>query len=176
MTDIFWELMWYFVIVSMLSFGGVTSVIPETQRYMVSEKHWLSNEEFITIFGVASAAPGPNTLIMGLLAYKAAGPLAGICALYAMTLPSSVLAHYLGQMWYRWRDRPWRQWLQNGLTPVTVGLLLSSALILGKWSSGEWHWTQLVTAGVASLCFFTKTHPLWYLLAGSILGLLVGVT
>ncbi len=44
------ELGLYFAVLSLLSFGGMSSVLPEMQRYMVDVKGWMSATEFMQLF------------------------------------------------------------------------------------------------------------------------------
>ena len=67
------ELTLYFMLLSLISVGGMPSVLPELQRYVVDVKSWVTPEEFIQIFAVGQAAPGPNILIASLVGWKVAG-------------------------------------------------------------------------------------------------------
>ncbi len=69
------ELGLYFALLSLLTFGGVSSVIPEMQRYIVDVKGWTTAADFMHLFAVAQAAPGPNVLFTSLIGYRVAGRL-----------------------------------------------------------------------------------------------------
>jgi len=75
------ELGLYFAVLSLLSFGGMSSVLPEMQRYMVDVKGWMSATEFMQLFAVAQAAPGPNVLMSSLVGWKVAGFAGSLVAL-----------------------------------------------------------------------------------------------
>jgi len=81
------ELGLYFAVLSLLSFGGMSSVLPEMQRYMVDVKGWMSATEFMQLFAVAQAAPGPNVLMSSLVGWKVAGFAGSLVALGAMCGP-----------------------------------------------------------------------------------------
>ena len=51
------ELGLYFALLSLVSVGGLPSVMPEMQRYVVEVKHWMSPAEFMQAFAVGQAAP-----------------------------------------------------------------------------------------------------------------------
>jgi len=63
----------YFALLSLVSVGGLPSVMPEMQRYVVGVKGWLTPADFIQAFAVGQAAPGPNVLISSLIGWKVAG-------------------------------------------------------------------------------------------------------
>ena len=86
------ELALYFALLSLLSVGGLPSVMPEMQRYVVELKGWLTPSDFIQAFAVGQAAPGPNVLITSLIGWKVAGLAGALVALGAMCFPAAVLA------------------------------------------------------------------------------------
>ena len=106
------ELGLYFAVLSLLSFGGMSSVLPEMQRYMVDVKGWMSATEFMQLFAVAQAAPGPNVLMSSLVGWKVAGFAGSLVALGAMCGPAAVLAWWVSELWERLRDSPWRKMIR----------------------------------------------------------------
>ena len=49
------ELALYFMLLSLISVGGMPSVLPELQRYVVDVKGWMTPTDFIQIFAVGQA-------------------------------------------------------------------------------------------------------------------------
>ena len=47
----------HFVLMSLMSVGGVGSVLPDVQRYVVEVQHWLSAKQFADSFALGNAAP-----------------------------------------------------------------------------------------------------------------------
>ncbi|HEY4374689.1 MAG TPA: chromate transporter [Burkholderiales bacterium] len=164
------EMLVYFGTLSMVCFGGVLASMPDVHRFIVEQHHWMSSDEFTSIFGMANAAPGPNMMVVGLLGYQVAGPLGALVSFAAMSIPSSVVAYYTGGLWHRMRNKPWRIAVQSGLTPLTVGLLLASGYILTiSADSGSWV-AYAVTAATVVVALLTRVHPLVLLAFGAILG------
>jgi chromate transporter len=60
----------YFALLSLLTFGGLGPVIPETQRYIVDVKGWTTPGDFMQLFAVAQTAPGPNVLVTSLIVWR----------------------------------------------------------------------------------------------------------
>ena len=96
------------MLLSLISVGGMPSVLPELQRYVVDVKGWMSPEDFIQIFAVGQAAPGPNMLIASLVGWKVAGLAGALVALASMCGPAAVLAWWVAEAWERFKDSPWR--------------------------------------------------------------------
>lgn len=164
-----------FAQLSLIAVGGVNTVLPELQRQVVDVHHWMSNGEFVALYGLAQAAPGPNMLVSTLIGYRVAGLAGALAATAALIRPPIVLSFVTAHLWHRFRDRPWRRRVQAGLTPVTAGLVMSAAVLLcmttmttsqGAISLGAAA-LSLATAGVL---LTRKVHPLWMLGLGAVLG------
>ena len=166
------DLVLWFALLSLLSIGGISSIMPEFQRVVVETNHWVTPAEFTQLFAVSQAAPGPNVLISSLIGWHVAGLLGAVLALLAMTLPASVLAWYVSGAWDRFKDAPWRATIQRALLPVTVGLVLAGGYVLGTPQGLDWQSALIMGASAATL-YATKLNPLWLLAGGGVLGYLL---
>lgn len=163
------ELTLYFMLLSLISVAGMPSVLPELQRYVVDVKGWISPEEFIQIFAVGQAAPGPNILIASLIGWKIAGLAGALAALAAMCGPAAVLAWWVTEAWERFKDAPWRKAAQRAIAPVVVALILSGGFILATPGAPDWR-LWLIAAATAAGMLASKVNPLWFLAAGGATG------
>ena len=163
------ELTLYFMLLSLISVGGMPSILPELQRYVVDVKGWITPEEFIQIFAVGQAAPGPNVLIASLVGWKVAGLGGALLALGAMCGPAVVLAWWVAGVWERFKDSPWRKAVQRAIAPIVVGLILSGGFILATPGAPDWR-LWLIAAATAAGMLASKLNPLWFLAAGGVLG------
>lgn len=158
---------------SLLAIGGVSTVLPEMQRQVVDQHQWMGAAEFAALFALAQAAPGPNMLVATLVGWRVAGLPGALAATLGMIGPSSVLIWFTAGAWHRFRDRPWRHRVQAGLVPVTVGLIMAgAALLVVATSTGAA--TFAITLAVATAALATGLHPLMLLLAGAMVGMLLG--
>lgn len=162
-----------FTELSLLAFGGGNTILPEMQRAVVDVHHWMSAQEFSALFALAQAAPGPNMMIVPLIGWQVAGWSGLLVSSLAKFGPSSIVTLIVMGGWRRYKDRPWRQVIQRGLVPVTVGLVVSSGLLIANASA-----TSLMFGGVIVLCtslaMNKRIHPLWVLAVGALLGLALG--
>jgi len=166
------DLILYFSLLSLLSVGGISAVMPEMQRFIVEVKAWTSPEEFLQLFAIAQAAPGPNVLIVSLIGWKLFGMAGAVVALVAMCLPAAGLAWWVSGIWERFKDAPWRKAIQRGLAPLTVGLVFAGGYVLATPNGLDWQHALVAGASAAALVF-TKLNPLWLLGAGGALGALL---
>ena len=159
-----------FTQLSLLAFGGGNTILPEMQRQVVELHGWMSAREFSALFALAQAAPGPNMMVVPLVGWHVAGWPGLLVSSLAKFGPSSLLTALVLGLWRRFKDRPWRRLIQAGLVPMTVGLVLASAvLITGATSHSAG--LLLLTAVVAGLSLATRWHPLWLLAGGALAGL-----
>jgi chromate transporter len=163
------ELALYFMLLSLISVGGMPSVLPELQRYVVDVKGWITPEDFIQLFAVGQAAPGPNVLIASLIGWKVAGLGGALLALAAMCGPAAVLAWWVAGLWDRFKGTPWRTAIQRAIAPIVVGLILSGGFILATPGAPDWR-LWLIAAASAAGILLTKMNPLWVLAVGGVLG------
>jgi chromate transporter len=163
------ELGLYFALLSLVSVGGLPSVMPEMQRFVVDVKGWLTPSEFIQAFAVGQAAPGPNVLIASLIGWKVAGLTGAFVALGAMCFPAAVIAWWVAGLWDRFKDSPWRRAIQRAIAPIVVGMILSGGVVLATPGSPDWR-MWLIAGAVAAGMLIPRLNPLWLLAGGGILG------
>jgi chromate transporter len=164
-----WTLAAIFAVLSFLAVGGVNAVLPEMHRQAVDVQHWMTSQRFTDLFALAQAAPGPNLIVVTLVGWQVAGLPGAVVATLAMIGPTSVLAYFVGRVWHRFRQARWRVAIQNGLTPVTIGLVAASAYVLSRAADTGVVAIALTLVTAAALAL-TRMHPFVFLAAGAALG------
>jgi chromate transporter len=157
---------------SLLAIGGVNSTVPQISRDVVTNLHWLSPAQFVQLYAIANAAPGPNVLISTMIGARMEGIPGGLVATLAMILPSGILVIIVSKLWDRHRDTRWRKVIQRALLPMTAGLILAAAGVLVR-QSDTGILTVAITLTCAALAWRTRIHPLWLLGGGTVLGLVI---
>jgi chromate transporter len=164
------ELALYFALLSLISVGGIPSVMPEMQRYVVEVKGWLSPADFLQAFAVGQAAPGPNVLIASLIGWKVAGLGGALVALAAFCLPAAVIAWWIAELRDRFKDSSWRRDIQRGIAPLVVAMILSGGVILAT-PGGSPDWRLWLIAGASAAAMYaSRVNPLWLLAGGGLAG------
>jgi len=167
------ELSLYFALLSCIAFGGLPSVVPEMQRIVVDVKGWATHAEFIQLFAIAQAAPGPNILFSGVIGWKVAGLVGAVVALFSICAPAAVISWYVSDLWERYKAAPWRIALQRAIAPLVVALIFSGGFVLATpGATPDWR-LWLIAASSCTAMLATKTNPLWFLAAGGGLGLIL---
>jgi chromate transporter len=116
-----------FLQVALSSFGGGLSVW--NQRILVEDRHWLTNEEFLTALTVARLLPGPNQInlavYVGALFHGLSGALVALAGM--LLVPFSLLMG-VGLLYFHFHLLPLVDRLLAGMVAVAAGLALSMGL------------------------------------------------
>jgi len=165
------ELALFFSLMSVLSIGGLPTVIGEVQRMVVDVKSWVAPEEFVQLYAVGQAAPGPNMLVVSLIGWKVSGLAGALVALVAMCGPAAIISWWVSGLWDRFKDSPLRATIQRAMAPMVVGLVAAGGYVLAT-PGGTPDWRMWLIAGLsaAGMLFLKRLNPLWLLAAGGVLG------
>jgi chromate transporter len=144
-------------------------MIPEMHRQVVELNGWMNNADFAALFAIAQAAPGPNVIFVSLIGWKLAGIPGALVCTFGMCAPSALLAFTVGRLWDRFRHSPWRQAIERGLAPITIGLVLGSGCLLVQATGTRWP-LLAVAAITAVLSYRSSNNPLWWLAGAAVLG------
>lgn len=159
----------HFLALSLIAFGGAGALTPEIYRVVVDQQHWLTEREFVELFAIGQASPGPNVLFITLIGWRVAGVPGALATTLAMTVPGSVLTYFVARLWQRFRDHPLRQRVQQVLVPLAVGLVACTAWTMIRLVDHSLA-AVAVTAGSTVFALRTKRNPLWVIAAGAGLG------
>lgn len=160
-----------FAYLSLLTVGGGMAAFPEMKLLTVDVHKWLTFPQLIHIYSVGQMAPGPNMMMIVVVGQWAGGLLGAIVTLIAFFGPTAVLAFVIGRLWKRIETWPWRRSIQQGLAPVSIGLLLAGCFTMAKGSITGLD-TGAIAVGVLLMLLQYKINPAILVLAGAGIGLL----
>ncbi len=172
----------HFLSLSLLAVGGAISTAPDMHRYLVDERHWLSDGQFSASIAIAQAAPGPNILFVGLLGWNVGLNAAGLpgawlglaIAMTGILVPSTLLTCLAANWGHRNRDLRAVRAFKQGLTPIVLALLVATGWILATGRRYDLADAPLWVLALATtlIVWRTRLHLLWLLAAGAALGAL----
>ena len=150
---------------SLLAFGGGNAIIPQMLAAILAHG-WMTGQEFLDIFAISRATPGPGTLFVILVGLKAAGLTGAVVAFIGMFAPPGLLVHLLASGWHSMRGHRWYGLVEQALGPIGIGLTFASALALVQATDPGWLALGVTAAATVALAF-TETHPGWVMLGGA---------
>ena len=152
---------------SLAAIGGGPSIFAPLQHETVNVRHWLTAPDFIDLFAVARAAPGPATMIAALIGWKVDGLIGALVGTLAIFVPSSLLCYGVARVWNAYRGRPWRDALERGLAPVAAGLIFAGALAIFEITESGLIGFAVAAGAVTLLYLRPKIHPFVPLISGA---------
>ena len=155
-----------FAPLSLLAFGGGNAVIADIAQQSIAVHGWTSEREFADLFALSRAAPGPGSMLAGLIGWQAAGVSGALVATAAFYVPGAILVYVAARLWGRWRGSYWHAAIERGIAPVAAGLFLSGGIAVLRASPAGWPvWAAAIVA-TAALLRWPGMHPV-PLLVGS---------
>lgn len=125
-----------FVPFSLVSIGGGTSILAGVQHQAVDVHHWITTREFVELFAISRAAPGPGSMLATLIGWHIFGWTGALIATLALFVPSSLLCYGVALVWNRHRGKRWHTALENGLAPVGIGLVMAGVITVLRVGGG----------------------------------------
>jgi len=170
----------HYLLLSLMSLGGAISTTSEMHRFLVEQHGWLTQAQFNDSIALAQAAPGPNVLFVALMGWNVGmnagsttAALLGVATtMTGILLPSTIFTYQVAQWGHRNRTLRSVRAFKQGMAPVVIALLLSTAWILASSAGGVGlQWPLWLLALVSCLVIWrTRLHLLWVLGAGALLG------
>lgn len=157
-----------FGMLSLLAVGGGTAVLPEMQTVLAQQFN-IDHTTFVHIYSIGQLAPGPNMMMVLVFGFQVAGLLGAAVVLFSFFLPSSILCLFVGRLWVRVGERPWRRAVQNALEPISIGLMCSGVYAVAKAAV-----VGPLTLGMAAVTLvvilFTRVNPVFMIIGMGVAG------
>jgi chromate transporter len=178
----------HFATLSLLAVGGAITTAPDMHRYLVNDQHWLTEAQFTSSIALAQAAPGPNVMFVALMGWNvglnAGGGLSAgwmgwvyafsgvFIAMFGIMLPSSALTYMAARWGHQNRELRAVRAFKQGMAPIVIALLIATGwLLIAGHNQPAKDWPLWLLAVISMLLVWkTKTHLLWILGAGALLG------
>jgi chromate transporter len=170
----FREAFWVWVRVALNSFGGPAAQIAVMHRYLVEERHWISEERFLHALNYCMLLPGPEAqqlaTYIGWLLHKTRG---GIVAGTLFVIPGFLFMLVLSILYAGYQDLSAVQWLFFGLKPAVLAIVLEAVLRIGKRALKNRLMITLAVLAFVAIFFYDVPFPI-IVLSAAIIGFLGG--
>ncbi len=197
MIGLLLQIFWCFFVIGLFNFGGGGAMISLIQNQIVGVHGWLTEGAFTDIVAISQTTPGPIGIncatYVGYQVMHDAGysnllaTIGSASATVAVVLPSFIIFFVLMRAFNRFHDDPRFTTVMSGLKPAVAGLIFAAAVILCfhitmdgavpqisviAENFPDWK-SWLLFAGAFIVTFFFKANPIYVILAGGILGLIL---
>ena len=142
-----------FLLIGATSFGG--GVVAYLRNSLVAKRAWLDDKAFVELLSISQSLPGLNSTNMAILVGDRLRGLSGAFAgIIGTCLPGGVLMFVVGIFYHQHGDHPLATAALKGVAAAAVGLILATAVQLGKRSlehSADFVFVALTIIGVNRL-------------------------
>lgn len=163
------ELVFRFLLVGAVAFGGGQAALPLVERITVAETRWLTPTEFSLGVGLAYLTPGPVLILAAYVGYHVKGLLGAVAATAAVFAVPVTLSAAAAQMVARLSASAKFRLFSHFASIAAIGLLGTTLLSLGQPLFD--HHPALLLGTVAVLVADQyKISPVLLLLASALIG------
>ena len=194
---LFGQLAWTFFLIGAFTFGGGYAMLSLIQNQVVVEHAWISESAFTDIVAVSQMTPGPiginSATYVGYEVLQGAtgSHLLGICgsltATLSIMLPSFILMLLIVRFYEKFRTSTLYAGTMAFVKPAVVGLIGAAAVILilkTTWTGftpnvqivadnfPDWK-SWVLLGGALAAGYWGKVNPIYLILAGAVLGIIL---
>ncbi len=143
------DLVFYFLRLGALGFGGPVALCGQMERELVQERTWLSRDEMRDGIAVCQSLPGPLAIQVGIfVSYLRGGFWGSWAGGWAFILPNFIIVCALGALYVHFSGLPILTAIFYGVSPAVIALILHSCYRLAKLGMEDWlQWA------IAAACF-----------------------
>lgn len=180
---IFFKLFWVFLKIGIFGFGGGYAMLSLIQDEVVTQNHWMTNEEFTDLVAISQTTPGPigiNTATYaGYSAIENAGYppiisiLGSVLATITVCLPAFLLIVLISYSYTRFRNNLYFNSILNGIRPLSIALIGFAAYSLMTPENFTDFLSPIFFLGTLFLSIRFKLHPVILIFGVALLGILI---
>ena len=181
---IYLQLLFSFLQIGALSFGGGYAAMPLIQAQIVTEHQWLSMSEFTDLVTIAEMTPGPIAVNAAtFVGTKIAGVPGALVATAGCILPACILVTLIARLYLKYRNIAVLQSVLGSLRPAVVAMIASAGVLILRnafWSGAirlsgtNWNMVALFAAAFL-LLRKTKLSPILIMLMAGAANLVISL-
>lgn len=147
-----------FARIGILSFGGPAAQIALMHRELVDEKHWVTEEEYLSALSFCMLLPGPEAMQLATwIGWRKHGTIGGLIAGGLFVLPGALIVLALSMIYAAWGNLPLVAALFTGVQAAVLAVVVEALLRVSKRalkSRAQW-----IIAALAFIALFAFAAP-----------------
>ncbi len=168
------KLVWYFLRLGTLGFGGPIALAGYMQRDLVEEKRWFTKQEYLDGLALSQLAPGPLAAQLAMyLGLLRGGTLGATLVGLAFIAPSFLMVLALSFVYVKFGGLRWMQAAFYGVGAAVIAIIARSAFKLIKTAVGKDKLLWCIFLVLLASTAITQREIVWLFLAGGLLSLVV---
>ena len=183
------QLYWEFFKTGLFSIGGGLATLPFLYE-MQAKTGWFTINDIANMVAVSESTPGPMGINMATyVGFTIAGIPGAIIAVIGEVSPAIVIIYIVGKILQKFKENKYVQYAMYGLRAASAGLIfvaglrvaqiafLRTELFRESGSIMDLFNPLAIALGIVIFIVFKKTgkHPIFYILAAGIAGVILGL-
>lgn len=178
MIKLLLDIVFTFMQIGLLSFGGGYAAVSLVEKQVVDIKGWMTYSEFADIVTIDELTPGPVAVNAAtFVGTKMAGLPGAIAATIGVILPSCIIALVLVRLYYKYKNMTVMNGALKGLKSMVVALITVTTINIMKNSLMIDYTLDYIAIILFAISLFLlrkyKLNPLIVMFACGIIGLIV---
>jgi chromate transporter len=156
-------------------FGSGLAIVPFLHAGVVTENHWLNEQQFVDAVAVAMITPGPVVITVGFIGYLVAGfPGASVAAL-ATFLPCYLFTVIPAPYFKKIAKNQSIKAFVDGITAAVVGALVGSVVVIASRSITDITTAVIAAITITALLVNKKIQEPYVILVAALLGIIIKI-
>ena len=154
-------------------FGSGLAIIPFLHTGVVTENHWLTEQQFLDAVAVAMITPGPVVITVGFIGYLVAGFPGACVASLATFLPCYLFTVIPAPYFNKIAKNSSIKAFVDGITASVVGALVGAVLVIATQSIVDFPTAIIAVLTVLALLYIKKVQEPHIILVSAVLGIIL---
>jgi chromate transporter len=168
------KLLWYFLKLGTVGFGGPIALAGYMQRDLVDREHWFTNEEYLDALAFSQLSPGPLAAQLAMyLGFVRGGLLGATLVGGIFILPSFLMVIALAAAYVKYGGLPWMSASFYGIGAAVIAIIARSAIKLVKTAVKKDKLLWGIFLALLISTAVTEREIVWLFVAGGLLSLVV---
>ena len=177
---IYLQLLWVFIKIGVLGFGGGYAMLSLIEHEVVDNYGWMTTTDFADMVAISQMTPGPISINMATyVGYTTGGFFGSLLASFAICLPSLVMVYLIIRLFMDKRTGSLLGNLLKGLKPTIAGLIFAAGLSMMNTQNfveigkGENNISIVICVLAFVASYFFKANPILLLVLSGVVGYFV---
>ena len=154
-------------------FGSGLAIVPFLYGGVVTQFHWLTEQQFVDAVAVAMITPGPVVITVAFIGFLVAGFSGALVAAVATFVPCYLFTVIPAPYFKKYGKVPGVLAFVDGITAAAVGAIAGSVIVIARRSIVDWPTAAIAAITLALLWRFKKLQEPLVVAAAAVIGLIV---
>lgn len=154
-------------------FGSGLAIVPFLHSGVVTENHWLTEQQFLDSVAVAMITPGPVVITVGFIGYLVNGFLGALVAALATFLPCYLFTIAMAPYFHKIAENKSVKAFVDGITAAVVGALVGSVFVIASRTIIDIPTLLIAVITIFALIYVKKIQEPVVILIAAALGIFI---